>query len=452
MAGFGYDVLVIRAAQLGLKAAVIEKGKAGGVCVNVGCIPSKALIHEAELYRGAAALEAMGLSIDRTGFDYGKVWEKSRGAAETLSSGVEYLLKKNKVDLIAATGKISGKNEVSLSDGRKVTGKNIIIATGSRPRELPGFPFDEERVLTSTGALMLRRLPKKILILGAGAIGVEFAHILNGFGVEVHLAEMMERILPLEDAEAVAVLERAFKKRGIKISTATEALSMEKTPQGVRVTLADSAGKQTVVEADKLLVVVGRAPNSEDIGLETVGIGTEKGAIPVGDCYQTKVPGIYAIGDVIGEQLLAHVAFKQAEIAAERIAGKNPPARIDPLSVPGCIYCEPQVASFGLPEWKAKERGRRFEKASFPYRGAGKSVAMGKTEGFVKVLLDPETKELIGAHAVGAEATELIHELLLARTAELLPEDIADMIHAHPTLSEAVAETMRASLGRAIHV
>jgi dihydrolipoamide dehydrogenase len=463
MSGFDYDVLIIgagpggyvaaiRAAQLGRKTAVIEKERVGGVCVNVGCIPSKALIHQADLFRSAAALEEIGLKVDRKGLDYRKVMEKSRKAADTLSKGVEFLLKKNKVELIADTAKISGKNTVSLAGGRKVTGKNLIIATGSRSRELPGFTFDEERVLSSTGALMLDKVPKKIVVLGAGAIGVEISHVLNAFGAEVHLVEMMERVLPLEDVETVAVLERAFKKRGINVSTSTKALSMEKTASGVKVTLQDARGARSVAEADKLLVVVGRSPNSENIGLETVGISTEKGAIPVGDFFQTRVPGIYAIGDVIPAPLLAHVAFKEGEIVAEHIAGKNPPARIDPLSIPSCVYGEPQVAGFGLTEWKAKELGRKYEKASFPYRGAGKSVAIEKTEGFVKVLLDPQTRELIGAHAVGADATELIHELLLARTAELLPEDIAEMIHAHPTLSEAVMETMRAAEGWAIHV
>jgi dihydrolipoamide dehydrogenase len=460
---FDYDVLImgsgpggyvagIRAAQLGLKAAVIEKDKPGGVCLNIGCIPSKALIHQAEIYRSIAALEEVGIKVDRKGFDYKKVFDKSRKAADTLSRGVEFLLKKNKVDFMAGEAKLSDKNAVALTGGKKITSKNIIIATGSRPRELRGFSFDEERVLSSTGALMLTKLPRRILILGAGAIGVEFSHVLNAFGVEVHLVEMLDRILPLEDAESASVLERAFKKRGIAISTATKALSMEKSGSGVAVTLEDPAGKRNKVEADQLLVVVGRTPNTDAIGLESVGIALEKGAIPVGDFYQTRVPGIFAIGDVIQAPLLAHVASKEGEIAVEYIAGRRPPVRIDPLSIPSCVYTEPQVASFGLPEWKARELGRKYAKASFPYRGAGKSVAVEQTEGFIKVLIEEGTKEIIGAHAVGAEATELIHELLLARTAELLPEDIATMIHAHPTLSEAVMETMRAAEGWAINI
>jgi dihydrolipoamide dehydrogenase len=462
MAGFDFDVLImgsgpggyvagIRAGQLGLKAAVIERDKVGGVCLNVGCIPSKTLIHQAELFRSLPALKEMGLAIDLKGFDYTHVYDKSRKAADTLSKGVQFLLKKNKVELIVGDAALSGKNEATLKDGKKITGKNIIIATGSRPRIIPGFEFDEQKVLSSTGALMLKKLPKKAVILGAGAIGVEFAHVWNGFGVEVHLVEMMERILPLEDAEAVQVLARAFQKRGVQMYTSTKAVSMQKTGSGVSVVIEDKAGARKTLEADLILVVVGRTINTDGIGLEKVGIVPEKGFIPVGDYNQTKVPGIYAVGDVVATPLLAHVAFKEAEIAVERIAGKSPSPRIDPLSIPGATYCEPQVASFGLPEWKAVEKGIAFAKASFPYRGAGKSVAVDQTDGFVKIIYDPKTKEILGAHIVGADATELIHELLLARTAELLPEDIATMIHAHPTLSEAVGESMRAVEGWAIH-
>jgi len=365
---------------------------------------------------------------------------------------VQFLLKKNKVELIIGEAALSGRNEVTLKDGRKVTGKNIVIATGSRPRIIPGFEFDEDRVLSSTGALMLTKLPKKAIILGAGAIGVEFSHVWSAFGVEVHLVEMMDRILPLEDAEVVQVLARSFQKRGIQMYTSTKAASLSKSKTGVSVMLEDKAGAKKTLDADQVLVVVGRTCNTDSIGLDKVGIATEKGFIPVGDYNQTKAPGIYAVGDVVATPLLAHVAFKEGEMVAEHLAGKSPSPRLDPLSIPAATYCEPQVASFGLPEWKAKEMGIAYAKASFPYRGAGKSVAVDRTEGFVKIVYDPKTKEILGAHVVGAEATELIHELLLARTAELLPEDITTMIHAHPTLSEAVMESMRAVEGWAIHV
>ncbi len=450
--GPGGYVCGIRAAQLGLKAAVIERDKIGGVCLNIGCIPSKSLIHQAGLFRGIAGLEDLGLSVDRKGFDYSKVFDKSRKAADTLSRGVQYLLKKYGVEVIRGTGVITGRNEVSVEGAGKLEAGNIVIATGSRPREIPGFAFDEDRVLSSTGALMLKSLPKKIVILGAGAIGVEFSHILAAFGVEVHLVEMMDRILPLEDAEGSSVLERAFKKRGIAVSVSTKAVSLGRTRTGVNVELQDKTGAKTTVEADKCLVVIGRSANTEGIGLEKAGISVQKGAIPVGDWYQTSVPGIFAIGDVVPTPMLAHVASKEGEIVAEHIARKSPPPRIDPLSIPSAVYTEPEVAGFGLPEWKAKELGKAYTAFTCPYRGAGKSVAIEKTEGFVKVLLDKDTKEIIGAHAAGEQATELIHELLLARTAELLPQDIGDMIHAHPTLSEAVMETMRAAEGRAINI
>jgi dihydrolipoamide dehydrogenase len=459
---FDYDVIVIgggpggyvaaiRASQLGLKAAVIEKEKVGGVCLNVGCIPSKSLIHQAEMFQNLTAMEAMGITIDRKGFDYSKVFQKSRKAADTLSKGVNYLLKKNNIDLIEATGVITGVNEVSLSNGNKLSGKNIIIATGSRPREIPGFPFDEQNILSSTGALMLEELPKRMLIMGGGAIGVEFAYILNSFGMEVYLVELMERILPLEDEEISSILNRAFTRKKIKVMTSTKAVNAEVRDDQVSVSLEDSSGKQSTIDVDKVLIAVGRTPNSTGIGLESVGIETEKGFIPVGDYYQTKVPGIYAIGDVINTPLLAHVASKEGEMAVEHIAGQNPPKSLNPLSIPSAVYCEPQVGSFGYSEWRAKQEGVSYKTASFPYRGVGKSVAVEQPDGMVKVLYDPATKEILGAHCIGADATEIIHELLLAKTAELLPEDIATMVHAHPTISEAVMESMRAVEGSAIH-
>jgi dihydrolipoamide dehydrogenase len=451
-AGPGGYVAGIRASQLGMSCAVIEKDKPGGVCLNIGCIPSKALIHQAELFRSIDELEKLGVKADVSAFEYRKVFEKSRKASEMLSKGVQFLLKKNNVELIAATAELKGPNEVSLSDGRTVTGKNIIVATGSRPRSIPGFEFDEKLVLSSDGALMLEKLPSKLVILGGGFIGVEFAHIMSSFGVEVTVVELLEKLLPIEDAEVTAVLERAFKKRGIKVHTSTKAISVDKKSDGVSVSLEGSDGNKFSVEAEKLLVVVGRAPNTEGIGLENVGITTEKGFIPVKDYYVTSVPSIYAIGDVVSTPQLAHVASKEGEIAVEHMAGKDPIAGVDPNLIPSAVYCEPQVASFGYKEREAQEEGVPFEKATFPYRGAGKSVAIERSEGMVKVLYDPQTHEILGVHIVGADATELIHELLLAKSAELLPKDVAEMIHAHPTLSEAVMEAMRAAEGWAIHV
>ena len=336
---------------------------------------------------------------------------------------------------------------------RSLGAKNIIIATGSSPRQIPGFPIDETKVLSSTGALMLEELPKDIILLGAGAIGMEFAHILNSFGVEVCVVEMMDSILPLEDKEAARVLHRALQKRGIKFHTSTKAISMEEKDSGrILVILEDAKGNRTEKEAEKILVAVGRQPNTHGIGLENLGIETIRGFVPVDDYYQTKAQGVFAIGDIVDSPLLAHVASKEGEIAAEFIAGHEPEPRIDPNTIPSAVYCEPQIASFGYTEERAIQEGISYEKAVFPYRGAGKSVAIEKSEGMVKILYDPITHEILGGHIVGAEATELIHELLLAKWGELLPGDIASMIHAHPTLTEAVMEAARNADGWAIHM
>ncbi len=450
--GPGGYVAAIRASQLGLKACVIEKGKTGGVCLNIGCIPSKALIHQAEIFRSIGDLKNMGVTVDASTLDYSAVFAKSRKAADTLSKGVEFLLKKNKIDLIQGYGRIPSPHEVSVDGEKKVKGRFIVIATGSRPRSIPGFDFDNDRVISSDGGLMLERLPKSIIILGGGYIGVEFAHIMNAFGVEVTIVELLDRLIPIEDEESSTVLQRAFRRRKIGMYTSTKAVSLEKGGDNVTVKVETKDGEQKSLEAEKLLVVVGRAPNTEDIGLDAIGIETEKGFIPVGDFYTTSVQSVYAIGDVVQTPQLAHVASKEGEIAVEHMAGKNPLPRIDPLQIPSGIFCEPQVASFGYKEYQLIAENIPYSKAIFPIRGAGKSVAIERTDGMVKILFDPETSEILGAHIAGAEATELIHEVLLAKSTELLPADIAGMIHAHPTLSEAVMEAMRSAEGWAIHI
>ena len=451
-AGPGGYVAAIRAAQLGLKVCVVEKDKPGGVCANWGCIPSKNVIHQAEIYNSRSDLEDIGVSIDTRKLNFNRVYEKSRAAVKTLVGGVTYLLKKNKVTLVNGTATIASKNQMTLEDGTKLEYRNLIIATGSRPMQIPGFETDEKQVLSSTGILSLKKLPKSIVILGGGAIGCVFAYIMNAFGVKVHLVEMMDHLLPFEDEETVAVLEKSFKKNGISVMTATRAVSLKKTSKKVVVTLKEADGSQKQVEAQKALCVFGRTPNTDDIGLANIGLETEKGYIPVGDYGQTSIKGVFAIGDVVATPLLAHVASKEGEIAVEYMAGHRSEARIDPDAVPSAIYCQPQVASFGLREARAREKNIPYKKAVFPYRGVGKAVAIGKAEGLVKVLYDPVTTEILGAHMVGCDATELIHEILLAKTAELLPEDIAGMIHAHPTLSEAIMEQMRAVSGQPIHI
>jgi len=461
-----YDLLVIgagpagyvggiRAAQLGMKAAVIESGKAGGVCLNIGCIPSKAIIHQAELFRSLPDLQALGVTADVSGFSYEKVFTASRKAAERLSKGVEYLLKKNKVELIKGRAHVEGSGRIRLQGDKELTAKNVLIATGSSPRRLRGFDFDEERLLSSQGALMLRELPASICIIGGGAIGVEFAHIMNAFGVEVHLVEMMDRLLPEMDAEAVGVLASSFKKRGIRTYLSTRALSWEKNgakESGGLSVLLSGPGGELKLEAEKLLVVTGRVPNTTDLGLEQAGVNLEGGFINVGDHYQTAVPGIFAAGDVLATPMLAHAASREAEIAVEFMAGNSPPPRLDPGGIPAAVYCEPQVAGFGYGEEQAKEAGLKFKKAVFPYRGVGKAVAVQSVEGLVKILSDRDSGEIVGAWVAGSEATELIHELLLARSSELLPADLVAAVHAHPTFSEAVSEAARILEGGAIHI
>ena len=447
----GY-VAAIRASQLGLSACVVEKEKPGGVCLNIGCIPSKAIIHQASNFLGASDLESIGVTIDRSTLDYERVFKKSRKAADTLSKGVSFLLKKNSVELISGSGAVIGPNEVAVDEKRTISANHIMLATGSRPIELSDFPVDEKIVLTSNGALMLTKLPKKLIILGGGYIGCEFAYAMSAFGVEVIVVEMLEHILPMEDPEIAEQLAKSFKKQGISIHASTRASGMKKTGSTLELTLEPISGGKSTVTADALLVVVGRRPNTENLGLEKVGIKTEKGYVNVGDYYQTNVPSIYAVGDIVRSPALAHVASKEAEIAVEHIAGRRTETRIDPDLIPAAVYTEPQVASFGVDEARAKERGLKFETASFPYRGAGKSVAVEHPDGMVKLVVAPESSEILGAQIVGANATELIHEILLAKKAELLPEDIATMIHAHPTLSEAVMEAHRAAEGWAIHV
>jgi len=450
-AGPGGYVAAIRARQLGLKTAVVEKDRPGGVCLNVGCIPSKALIHQADIFRSAAALEDLGVRVDRSGFDYRRVFKKSRAAAERLSKGVQFLLKKNGVEYIAGTARLASAREVVV-DGKTLTTRNVLLATGSRPRSIPGFDIDEKTVLSSTGALMMEELPKRFVILGAGAIGMEFAHIMNSFGVEVTVVEMLDRVLPLEDAETVAVVVKEFSRRGIRLLTATKAAGLKKTSSGLEVKLAAKDGSEQTLEADKVLVAVGRAPNTEDLGLEKIGVGLERGFVRTGDWFETAVSGVYAIGDLIPTAQLAHLASKEGEIAVERMAGMNPPKGVPPDEVPSAVYCEPQVGGFGLTEEEAVRRGLVFAKAVFPYRGVGKAVATESVEGIVKILFHPETREILAAHVAGSQATELIHELLLAKRSELLLEDVADMIHAHPTLSEGVMEAARLAEGRPVHI
>ncbi|PKL24723.1 MAG: dihydrolipoyl dehydrogenase [Spirochaetae bacterium HGW-Spirochaetae-3] len=458
-AGPGGYVAAIRAAQLGLKACVIEKDRPGGVCLNVGCIPSKSLIHAAGLVGDAEGLRALGAVVDLSGLDYSRAFAASRKAAERLSKGVQFLLKKNGVDYRTGAARFASAREVSIEGSEPIRAKAFIIATGSRPRELPAFPFDEKAVLTSTGALMLKAVPKRAVILGAGAIGMELGYVWNMFGSDVTIVEAMDRILPIEDADAAAVVRKAFEARGVRFVTGALATGMERSGDGLRVLLQTAGNREPLspLEADALLVAVGRVPNSSGLGLEELGVRVERGFIEVGDFYETSAAGVYAIGDVVATPLLAHVASKEGEISAERIAslvkGSKPPVerRVDLSTVPSAVYCDPELASFGLSAEKAAATGVAHAVYSFPYRGVGKAVAVEKPEGFAKIVHDPATGEILGAVVVGDRATDVIHELLLARKAELTVDDVADMMHAHPTIAEAVMEAAKGSLGRAVH-
>ncbi len=450
-AGPGGYVAAIRASQLGLQTCIIEKDRLGGICLNWGCIPSKSLLHQAALFSDIPLLEKIGVTVSTEHLNYAAVQANSRKAATKLSRGVAYLMKKNNVTVKTGAGVITDVHTVTIDNTEKVTGANIIIATGSSPVRIPGFEFDEETILSSTGALQLQSLPKSLAILGGGAIGVEFSYVFSSFGVEVHLIEMLDRILPLEDNEVVDVVVKALKKKGVCVYTGTKAESCRQNGDMYTVTLS-SGNEQKEISVERILVAVGRSSNTKDIGLETVGIATERGCIPVGDYYQTAVPHIYAIGDVINTPLLAHVASREGEIAVEHIAGKETEAGIDPVIIPSAVYCEPQLASFGLTEANAADENIPFEKAVFPYRGAGKSIAIEKPDGLVKLLYHKETKEIIGAHIAGTDATEIIHELLVAKKANLLPVDIADTIHAHPSIAETIMESAKLAEGRAIHI
>ncbi len=455
--GPGGYVAAIRAAQLGLSAVVVEKDLLGGVCLNWGCIPSKSLIHHATEFRALHDMEALGVRIDRSGFDYAAVHARSRQAAKTLADGIGGLLRKNKVEVVKAIATLSGPRSIALrrQDGTSgaLAAKNIIVATGSRPAPAPGFVPDERDVLSSSGMLAMTKLPASLAILGAGAIGCEFAYVMNAFGVRVTLIEMGEHILPAEDYEVAKVLDASLGKSGIDIRTRARAVSWQKTDGGLKIRV-ECEGKTEESEAEKLLAAFGRTPNTRELGLDAVGVKLDaRGYVVTGDYGQTSVKGVFAIGDVVASPALAHVASKEGELAVEFIAGHAPAARrVAEDLVPSAIYCEPQVAGFGLREDAAITKGIHYKKSVFPFRAVGKAVAIGKTDGLVKLLSDPETGEILGAHIVGSNATELIHELVLARSAELVAGDLADTVHAHPTLAEALMEASKGVGGKPIHI
>lgn len=453
--GPGGYVAAIRAAQLKFKTAIIEKDKLGGICLNWGCIPTKALLKNAEVLHTIKKASDYGITIQGYTVDFNKIIKRSRDVSSRIVKGVEFLMRKNKIDRYDGFGKLIDKNTIEVTDasGKQtlVKAKNIIIATGARARELPGVKNDGKKIISSSEAMTLSEQPKEMIIIGAGAIGVEFAYFYTELGTKITLIEMMPQILPIEDEEISKTLEKEFTNNGIRVLTNTKVTSVEKTENGVSVKV-ESKGKEEVLSADVALVAIGVQGNIEGIGLEDLGIKTEKSFIVVDKkTYQTNVPNIYAIGDVNGPPWLAHVASAEGIACVEQIAGLNN-SGVDYNSIPGCTYCQPQVASIGLTEKKARELGYEIEIGKYPFRSHGKSLAVGENIGFVKLIFDKKYGELLGAHIIGADATELIAELGLAKNLEATAESIFKTIHAHPTLSEAVMEAAANAKGEAIHL
>ncbi len=450
--GPGGYVAAIRAAQLGKKVAIIEKDRLGGLCLNWGCIPSKALIRSAEVYHILKQVDEYGFAVSNVKVDFTKVVKRSRAAADRLSKGVEYLMKKNKITMIFGTASFEKRGEVRVEkDGQTQTvqADHIIIATGGKHRSLPGVEIDHKKIINSSDAMVLKKVPKSMIIIGGGPIGVEFAYIYNAFGTEVTIVEMMPQILPFEDEEIIKTLTLSFKKSGIKIETNARVETVRKVAKGVEVEISAGDQKQTL-SAELALVAVGFTGNTEGMGLEKLGIEIEKTFIKTNEYYQTNVPGYYAIGDVIGPPLLAHVASAEGIVAAEHIAGLEP-VPVNYKNIPSCTYCNPQVASVGMTEKKAREAGYEVRVGKFPFRALGKAIAVGETEGMVKLVFDAKYDELLGAHIIGAEATDLIHELVTARTLETTAKELFKTVHAHPTLAEAVMEAAADAHGEAIN-
>lgn len=443
----------IRAGQLGKKVACIELERAGGTCLNWGCIPTKALLKSAELYLKFQKAESYGLSVQGVGFDFRKVIERSRGVSAQMAKGIEFLFRKNKVDYFVGRGQVTVPGMVEIIEGEHkgkfFRTKNVLLATGQKPRALPGLPVDGARVMTSREALAAQTLPKSIAIIGAGAIGVEFAYFFNAFGAKVTLIEMLPQILPVEDEEVAKTLERSFAKQGIAVHTGTKSENIRVGDKTVKLDLVKD-GAKTELEVETVLVAIGIVSAIDGLFSSKVKVDTDRGFVKVDANYQTSVPGIYAAGDIQGPPWLAHVATFRAVNAVNGIFGHSKPKQVDKF--PGCTYCQPQVASTGLTEKACKEKGLAYKIGKFPFTAVGKAVASGDSEGFVKVISEAKTGEILGVHIIGSEATELIAEYGLAMNVEATIEEIHHTIHAHPTLSEALGEAAAATTNEAIHI
>lgn len=447
--GPGGYVTAIRASQLGLKTAIIEKESLGGVCLNWGCIPTKALLKSAEVFNYLQHAEDYGLTVKEAGKDFNKVVARSRGVADGMSKGVQFLLKKNKIDVINGYGKIKPGKKVDV-DGTEYTADHIIIATGARSRELPNLPQDGEKVIGYRKAMTLKKQPKSIIVVGSGAIGVEFAHFYNAMGTEVTIVEFLPNLVPLEDIDVSKQFERSFKKAGIKVMTNSSVEKVDTSGKTVKATVKTAKG-EVVIEAEIVLSAVGIASNIENIGLEDVGIINDKNKIVVNDWYQTNIPGYYAIGDIVHGPALAHVASAEGITCIEKIAGLHVEA-IDYGNIPGCTYASPEIASVGMTEKQAKDAGFELKVGKFPFSASGKASASGKKDGFVKVIFDAKYGEWLGCHMIGAGVTDMIAEAVLGRKLETTGHEVLKTIHPHPTMSEAVMEAVADAYGEVIHL
>ena len=451
--GPGGYVTAIRASQLGLKTAIIEKESLGGVCLNWGCIPTKALLKSAQVFNYLKHANDYGLKITEFDKDFDAVVNRSRDVAKGMSKGVQFLMKKNKIEVFTGHGKVMEGKKVSVYFNNKteeIKGKNIIIATGARSRELPSMPQDGKKILGYREAMTLKKQPKKMIVVGSGAIGTEFAFFYNAMGTEVIIVEYLNRIVPLEDEEVSKQLEKSFKKSGIKIMTNSEVTEVDTTGKGVKATVKTSNGEETL-SADIVLSAAGIKSNIENLGLEELGIAVDRDKIMVNDFYETNLPGYYAIGDVTSGQALAHVASAEGILCVEKIAGHN----VEPIdygNIPGCTYCNPEIASVGLTEAQAKEKGLDIKIGKFPFSASGKAQAGGTSEGFVKVIFDAKYGEWLGCHMIGAGVTDMIAEAVLGRKLETTGHEVLKAVHPHPTMSEAVMEAVADAYDEVIHL
>lgn len=448
--GPGGYVAAIRAAQLKMKVALVEREHLGGICLNWGCIPTKALLRTSEIYHLMHRAEEFGLKCKGVEFDLQKVVERSRGVASQLSNGIKHLMKKNKVTVFDGEAKLKGKGKISVNEKEKLSANHIIVATGARARVLPGLEPDGDLVVTYKDAMTPKSMPKKLLVVGSGAIGIEFASFYKTMGAEVTVVEVMDRILPVEDEEISKMAHKAFEKQGMKIITNAMVKKLEKSKKEVtaHIEIKGKVEKQTF---DRVIMAVGIQGNTENIGLENTKVKTDRGHIVTNEWMETAEKGVYAIGDVTGAPWLAHKASHEAIICIEKLAGQKGVHPMNKSNIPGCTYCHPQIASVGLTEAKAKEAGHKVKVGRFPFMGNGKAIALGEPEGLIKTVFDEKTGELLGAHMIGAEVTELIQGYVIGKTAELVEEDFMHTIFPHPTLSEMMHESVLDAYGRAIH-